>query len=396
MAKTSDFRIDFSGRGHKYSEAEKRAVLEVMEDSSTLTQGKHRDEFERKFSKYLGVEHSFAVNTATSGLELAAQLCRIQSGDEIICPAHTFTSSVYPFLKKGAKPVWADIDLETRVITTETISPLITDRTKAIIVVHLYGYAADMPAIMNLASAHGLIVIEDNAQALGAEIEGRKAGSFGDIGITSFHSHKNMTTLGEGGMISVRDPQMADVLPMLRHNGHCGFDFEREDYWIPAMGNLDLPHYGGDYLWPNNYCLGEAECALGTVLLDRLDSMNEERRQRAIRFIDAFEDFPEVKFHREDSLRHVYHQLIPYFASGIRDAFIRKMAIEKRIKCIVPYYPLNRYPLYQRLGFGSAHVPNTDDFFQNMASLPFHHWMSDEDFDYMLQSTRDTLMELRA
>jgi perosamine synthetase len=395
-SKGSGFRIDWSPRGHIYTPEEIALVADVMQNAPTLTQGEYRDSFEKAYSSYLGVEHSFAVNNATSALELAAQLCNFHPGDEIIAPAHTFTSSVYPFLKKGARPVWADIDPITRVITTDLIAKCISPKTKAILVVHLYGYMADMPGIAALAAEKGLILIEDNAQSLGASIKGRKAGSFSDFSITSFHSHKNISTLGEGGMLSVRDSGLAELVKMLRHNGHCSFNFEQEKYWLPAMGNLDLPQAEDHYLWPNNYCLGEVECALGTALLGRLDYMNAERKHRAIAFIDALKDYPEAVFHRDDSPRHVYHQLVACFPGGQRDSFIQMMAGEKGIKCITPYYPLNRYPFYQRLGFGKADIPNTDAFFDNMASLPFHHWMPEEDFQYMIQATRECLAELRA
>ncbi len=176
-----------------------------------------------------------------SALEMSAQLCRFKPGDEVVLPSHTFTASAYPYAKKGARILWADVDPRTRVITAESIEKVLTPRTRAVVVVHLYGYVADMPAIMELARKRELLVIEDAAQSIGAEVDGKKSGSFGDMAIFSFHSHKNLTTLGEGGMLYVRDPEAAAVVPALRHNGHCAYDFERPDYWKPAMGNVDMP-----------------------------------------------------------------------------------------------------------------------------------------------------------
>jgi perosamine synthetase len=388
-------RINFSGRAHKYTQEEIDAVVKAMQNAEPLTQGGYLKEFEGRFSEYIGTKYSYAVCNATAALEMAAQLCRFQEGDEVIIPSHTFTSSAYPFIKKGAKIVWADIDLQTRVITAETILKKISSRTRAVVVVHLYGYAADMPAIMEVAEKNNLIVIEDAAQSMGSEVEGKKSGTFGDFGVFSFHSHKNITTLGEGGMLTVKDERIAGVIPMLRHNGHCGFPFDREDYWVPAMGNVDIPEIYGERLWPNNYCLGEIECALGLKLLDRIDSMNGEKRTRAITFIDGLNDYPELEFHRVDSERHNYHLLVARVTNGARDKFIRQMFHEKGVKCVVQYYPLNRYPLYQKAGFGDAHCPNTDTFFDSMVSFPFQHWMSDEDFEYMLQSTKEVLKDLR-
>lgn len=392
------YRIDFSGRGHKYSSDEISAVVDVMQGDDTLTQGRFRDCFEQKFREYTASRHAFAVCNATAALELAAQLCSFLPGDEIIVPSHTFTSSVYPFVKHGAKPAWADIDLATRVVTAETIEAKITPRTKAIVAVHLYGFMAEMEPIMRLARKHDLLVIEDAAQALGSEHLGQKAGSVGDFGIYSFHSHKNITTLGEGGMLSVQSGKYADLLPMLRHNGHTTFGYQCEDYWKPAMGNVDLPELEGrsNPLFPSNYCIGEVECALGTRLLDRIDEMNAQKRARALAFIDSLAEYPELEFHRVDSTRHNYHLLVARCTNGKRDAFIRKMANEKGIKCVVQYYPLNRYDFYQKLGFGAADCPMTDLFFDNMVSFPFQHWMSDADFEYMQCMTVESLRELRS
>jgi perosamine synthetase len=390
-----EFKIPFSGRAHAYTEEEINAVVEAMREANPLTQGKHLNGFEKKFCNYIGAKRAFAVSNATAALEMSAQLCQFQAGDEVIIPSHTFTSTAYPFAKKGARIVWADIDLKTRVVTAQTLADRITPKTKAMVIPHLYGYGADMPEILGLAKRHDLLIIEDAAQVLGVEIDGKKAGTFGDFGIFSFHSHKNITTLGEGGMLLVKDESPANIIPQLRHNGHGAFPFEREDYWIPAMGNVDFPVLKEETLWPNNYCLGEVECALGVKLLDRIDAINQEKRNRAIKFIDSLTEFPELEFHKVDSTRHNYHLLAARLTNGQRDNFIRKMAQDKKIQCVVQYYPLNRYPLYQKAGFGEAECPNADKFFDNMVSFPFHHWLSEEDFNYLQTSTREVLESLR-
>jgi dTDP-4-amino-4,6-dideoxygalactose transaminase len=390
-----DWIVNFSGRGHKYTQEEMDTVVSVMQNAQPLTQGKHRDEFENKFCEYNKVSYAYSMCNATAALEVAAQLCLFKKGDELIAPSHTFTSSVYPFIKKGASVVWADIDPLTGVVTPQTIEKCITKKTKAIVVVHLYGYMADISGIMEVARKHDLLVIEDVAQAMGTDIDGKMAGTFGDFSIFSFHSHKNITTLGEGGILSVRDKKYADLIPMLRHNGHCGFNFQRENYWIPAMGNVDLPVLDGEILMPNNYCLGEVECALGVKLLNRLDQMNKEKRGRAVLFIKTLEGFNGLQFHLEDSTRHNYHLLVAQVSNGKRDEFIKKMSEEKKIQCVVQYYPLNRYDLYKKLGYGKADCLNADIFFDNMVSFPFHHWMSDKDFQYVLDSTSEISRELR-
>lgn len=394
-----DIKVNFSGRAIRYTEEEIAVVVEAMRNADPLTQGEYMRAFESKFSAWQGVAAGscFTTMNGCAALEMSAQLCCLQSGDEVVIPSHTFTASAYPYLKKGARLVWADIDPVTRVVTAQTIERVLTPKTRAVVVVHLYGYVADMPEIMALCKERGLICIEDAAQAIGAQVAGRRAGSFGDMAIFSFHSHKNMTTLGEGGMLYVADPARAAIIPALRHNGHCPYDFERPDYWKPAMGNVDVPILDGQMLMPNNFCLGEVECALGAKLLDRIDQINDEKRSRALYFIDALADCPELEFHRVDSRRHNYHLLVARMTSGTekRDAFIRTMYQEKGIKCVVQYIPLDRYDFYRRHGLDEAQCPVADAFFDSMVSFPFQHWLSEAEFDYMLTSTREVLAKLR-
>ena len=386
-----EFKVRFSGKAHDYTNEELDAVIHAIKNAEPYTQGFYQKAFEAKFCEYIGTDHAFALCNATAGLEMAAQLCRFKPGDEVIIPSHTFTSSAYPFAKKEAKIVWADIDLQTRVVTAETIAERINSKTRAIVVPHLYGYAADMPAIVDLAKANNILLIEDAAQSMGSSIDGKKTGTFGDIGVFSLHSHKNITTLGEGGMIVVKDPEVASIIPMLRHNGHCAFPFERDNYWAPAMGNVDLPELDGETLLPNNYCLGEVECAVGAKLLDRIDRINSEKRSRALYFIDRLKKYDALEFHREDSPRHNYHLLAARVTNGKRDEIMKGLAYEKGIQCVVQYYPLNRYPFYQKLGFGDANCPNTDRFFDNMISFPFHHWLSDGELEYIIKSSKEVL-----
>ncbi|MBD5553331.1 MAG: DegT/DnrJ/EryC1/StrS family aminotransferase [Desulfovibrio sp.] len=394
-----DLKINFSGRAIKYTDDEIAAVVAAMRDAEPLTQGRHLAEFERKFAEYQGVEPGscLAVMNGCAALEMSAQLCDFRPGDEVIIPSHTFTASAYPFIKHGAKPVWADIDPKTRVVTAETIARVITPKTRAVAPVHLYGYVADMPAIMELCERHNLICVEDAAQSIGSDIDGQKAGSFGDMAIFSFHSHKNLTTLGEGGMLYVRDPDLRELAPLLRHNGHCAFTGDRPNYWTPAMGNVDLPMRNGRPLMPSNYSIGEVECALGAKLLDRIDQINAEKRTRALALIDSLADFPELEFHRVANSRHNYHLLAARMSGGTaqRDRFMTKMYEQRGIKCVVQYLPLNRYDFYQKLGYGGADCPQADLFFDSMVSFPFQHWLTEADCNYLRDSIRATLTEMR-
>jgi len=391
-----EFLISFGGRSHKYTHDEVDEVRRIMESLAALTQGDAQITFENRFAAFLGVKHVFAVSNATAGLEMAAQLCQFHSGDEVVIPAHTFTSSAYPFVKHGATVVWADIDLHTRVTNASLLEPCISEKTRAIVVPHLYGYGADMPEIMELAARYGVLVVEDVAQAIGVQIGNKMAGAYGDFSVFSLHAQKNISTLGEGGVFVARHEEHVRLIPMIRHNGHCGFEFQRSDYWTPAMGNVDLPELNKEFIWPNNFCLGEVQCALGALLLDRVKSLNQEKRRRALQFIDGLVDYPEIEFHREESDRHNYHLLVGRLAAGKRDQFIRSMAVEYGIQCVVQYCPLYRYPFYQKLGFGAAECPNTDKLFDNMVSFPFHHTLEEEQLSLIIGAARKVLCRLSA
>lgn len=391
-----NFEVPFGGRPLVYTREEIDAVVELLEGQEPLTQGRHLNEFEKKLSQFLGGASVFAVNNATSALELAATLCQLTEGDEVILPSHTFTSSAYPFARTGARLVWVDIDPTTRVVCRKLIEPCLTSRTKVIVVPHLYGYAADMSTIMDLARGENLLVVEDAAQALGAKVNNQHAGTFGDFGVFSFHGQKNITTLGEGGALVVKSSQFSALVPTLRHNGSCSYPDTRSEYWKPAMGNVDLPSLRGESVWPINACIGEVECAIGSKLVERVDEINKKRRQRAIEFIDALDDCPELSFHREASERHVYHLLVAKIVEGMRDVFIDRMARFHKIQCVVQYYPLNRYPFYQKLGFGDANCPNADNFFDNMVSFPFHLSLSDLDLKRIEEASRETICFLRS
>lgn len=391
-------KIPWSGVGATYTEDEIELVARVMRETrDTFTQGKYQQEFEKKFCQYNGVRHAFAVSSCTAALELSAILTGVGPNDEVIIPAHTFCATAIPFGRTGAKIVWSDIDPDTLVVSAETLASKISSKTKVIVVVHLYGIAADMPPIIKLAKGHNLLVVEDCAQSLGAKCDGKKVGSFGDFGCFSFHTHKNISTLGEGGMLTVKDPDIAKLVPGFRHNGLRGFEEPRERYWVPAMSNVD---FDWDGIWPYNFCIGEIQCALGTAILDRIDSQIEIRAKRAEKFINAMEDYPELVFPIIPSNRRSSWHLLPVKYDGkeigkTNHDFIEMMFNTYKIKVIVQYYPLNRYPIFQKAGFGDADCPVTDDFFDNMASFPFHSWMPEEQFEYMIKSTIKTQNELR-
>ena len=298
----------------------------------------------------------------------------------------------------AAKIVWADIDKDTWVVDAQDVAKKITKRTKAIVAVHLLGMPANMPAIMELAAKHNLRVVEDCAQALGAAINGQQVGTFGDFGCFSFHAAKNMTTLGEGGMLTVKSAEDARLVPKLRHNGCCAFEGERQRYWVPAMSNVDIDE--GMEVWPNNFCIGEAQCALGSEALKTLDQVNDTLIAQRKKIIAGLADTPEIEFAKTpQGYRHIVHQFIMHLNGSAfgkkRDDLLDILTGQYKIRCIVQYYPLYRYPLFQKLGAGDHDCPILEGFWDNSFSFPWWAGMDDETIEYLVCSTKAAIAELK-
>ena len=377
----------------RLNEEEEQAVLRVLREGKTLAAGPEGAAFEQEFSQFIGSEDAVVLCNATAALEASAILSGLAPGDEVIIPAHTFVSSVVPFARTGATLKWADIDPKTRLISADTIAPLITSRTRILVVVHLYGLTADMDPIMDLAKKHNLVVVEDCAQAPGAKYKGKRAGTFGDFGCFSFHSQKNITTLGEGGMVAVKSKEVGRKVRQLRWMGNWPFEEERQSYWKPAMGNIVEPASG---VWPHNFCLGEVNCAVGRLLIKRLDQINTSRQRQAKRFKEALSGIPELVFQEvQDGCEHVYHLMAARFDGKHRDDLIRQLFEKHDMKCIVQYWPLYRSELFRKFGFETANVPETDRYFDNMISFPWWSDMGDALVDEMAQRVCRAVEEIR-
>ncbi len=393
----SGYKVNFPARMRTYSEAEIEAVVNVMRNAEAQTQGEYLRKFESDFKAYTGAQHAFAVDNCTNALHLAATLCRLMPGDEVIIPAYTFCATAIPFGSTGAKIVWADMDPETWVVSPEDIERKITPRTKAIVVVHLLGMPVDMQAVMAIAQKHGLKVVEDCAQAPGAAINGQKVGTFGDYGCYSFHGAKNITTLGEGGMLIVKSDEDAALVPGLRHNGVRSYPSDRERYWVPAMSNVDIDM---ENMWPNNFSIGEAQCALGSELLKTLDEKNDILIAQAAKLRDALVDVPEIQLVKiPKGYRHVFHQFVMHFDGSKfnknRNDLLDFLTGEAGIRAIVQYYPLYRYPLFQKLGAGEQDCPRLEKWWDDSFSLPWWIGMPDDTLDYLVASIKAGIAALK-
>jgi perosamine synthetase len=389
--------IKNSGRGHGYTQDDISAVIHAMETSDPYTQGRYQDIFENKFSEYLGDDvKSFAVSSGTAALELAAILSGVGKGDEVIIPAHTFAATAIPFARTGADIVWADIDPDTFVISPDSIKRVITPQTKVIVVVHLYGLMANMEEIMSIAQDNNILVVEDSAQALGAEINGKKSGTFGHFSCFSFHSHKHLSTLGEGGMFVLKDKALAKKVNGLKHNGLRSFEGNRQHYWKPAMSNVDFDIEG---FWPYNFCIGEIQCAVGISVLSRMDSLIQRRIDRANFIIKGLINNSEIRFQKTpEGYKNTRYTLPAFVNSGDsinNDILIESLYDKYKIQAIVQYNPLYRYPMFIKAGFSNSYCPNTDHFFDNMIALPNHDELTKEEVRYITESLNFEMSELR-
>ena len=367
-----------------FTAEESNAVLEVIE-SGWLTMGAVTGQFEQEFADYTGAKHAIAVANGTAALHLACVAAGIGPGDEVILPSLTFVATANAVRYTGATPIFTDIESEeTLNISPEFIEANISERTRAIIVVHYGGYACDMPAIMDIAKEHGLVVIEDAAHAIGSSLEKRMLGTWGQTGCFSFFSNKNMTT-GEGGMIVTNDGDLAERLRRLRSHGMTSVTWDRHkghawSYDVVALGY--------------NYRLDEIRSALGRVQLSKLDANNSRRRELTSLYREMLEELaPAVEIPFKDhpgvSACHLLPVLLP---AGIdRKRFMDKMK-EHGIQTSIHYPPIHHFSEFSKVGdFSSRPLPITEKVAAREVSLPLYPMLADEDLAVITQAVCDAL-----
>ncbi len=380
-------KVDYPEVCAMYGVEEVQAVTEAMQ-GPIYTLSTYTKKFQEEFAKFVGTKYAFAVSNAASALEMAAYLIGIEQGDEVIVPAITFFSTTLGILRLGGKIVFADIDPVTYNITAETIEEKITPETKAIYVVHLYGLPVDMDPIMQLAAKHNLTVVEDCAHTPGAEYKGKKVGGIGRYGCFSFHTAKNMTTLGEGGMITTDDDQAAADIPALRHVGMRGYK-DQEKYWIPYF--YDITDVRGRI--PYNFCMNEIQAAVGRVQLKKVTALNERRRCIAARLTEGLKDVGNLQLPVEpQGYKHVYH-LYQTVIDGDRDKFVGVLHDKYSIRTAPLYPPVYRFSIYKEMGYKEGIAPVAERIYDHSTCLPMTPALTDEQVDYMIDSVTKAAKE---
>ncbi|MBA4179669.1 MAG: aminotransferase DegT [Anaerolinea sp.] len=336
---------------------EKRAVMAVL-DSGQLAQGSRVEAFEKAFAEYIGTKHAIGVNSGTAALIVALQANGVGAGDEVITTPFSFIATATSIIACGATPVFVDIDPFDLNMDPNQLEDAITDRTKAVMPVHLYGHPARIEEIAEICEDNELALVEDAAQAHGAEHKGRRAGAFG-TGCFSFYPTKNMTT-GEGGIITTDDDEVARLCRIIRSHG-------QEQRYIHEYFGL-------------NWRMQDVNGAIGLVQLGYLEDWNRARISNAeglSRLIRSVET-PKVR----EGDRHVFHQYTVRVSKD-RDGLLKRLN-EAGVGCAVHYpIPIHQQPIMQKLGFGEGSFPVAEEAAKHVISLPIHPQLGPEDVEYI-------------
>lgn len=357
-----------------------QAVVDVLK-SDFLTTGPKIAEFEQTVADYVGAKYAVAISNGTSALHAACFAAGIEPGDEVITTPLTFAASANCVLYCGGTPVFADVDPKTYNIDPEDIQRKITDRTKAIIAVHLAGQPCDMDAIHSIAREHGLIVIEDGAHALGSVYKGKKVGSMSDMTTFSFHPVKPITT-GEGGMIVTDNEDFYKKMILFRSHG-----ITRDD---SMMKRNDGPWFYQQFNLGYNYRITDIQCALGCSQMKKLDRFLARRKEIVARYNEAFADCDNIitPYQLSDT-ESGWHLYIVQVKKCDRRQVFENMR-EKGIGVNVHYIPVYMHPYYQEHGYENVHCANAEEIYSHIISLPLYPGLTSEQQDYVI----DTLKSL--
>lgn len=345
-----------------YVGKEREYLLDAF-DSTWISKGKYVDRLESEFSHIIGRKYAVTTFNGTIALHLALKALGIGAGDEVIVPSFTFASPVNMVIQTGAKPVYADIDPKTWCIDAKDIEGKITDKTKAILAVHLYGNVCDMKPIMKTAKRNDIFVVEDVAESMFSKYDGKFAGSFGSAGCFSFQATKTITT-GEGGAVLTDDGPLAKRMRLLRDYGMR----EGKRYWHDAAGY--------------NYRLTNLQAAIGCAQLEKHEKMIEMKKRAYNRYLENLSDLPGIELQKiqkdvEAVIWAVTVKTDRRRFKGNRD-FIMRELLKKGIETRPGFYTFGMMPFYR-----APKLPVSDDVSKNVLSLPSYASISNREIDYV-------------
>jgi len=374
--------------GTIYGFEEASALMEVLQNKAPSC-GKKVKEFEDTFSSFCGAKYGIAVTSATTGLTLAAIALGIKPGDEVITTPISWISTSSAFSVLGAKIVFCDVESDTLNLDPDKLEKLITSKTKAIVPVHLYGRCCKMDKLLEIAKKHNIPVIEDCAHNPGGEYKGKKSGSMGEIGIFSFHQQKNMSTLGEGGMVITNSKEIFDRI--LSYRSLCcriygpspkylSIDEEKfpmnKEYW-----KLSFDDFG------YNYRMTDAQAAVGIVQLKKLEGLNKRRAELAQYLSNKLSSVKGIVLPEDEKNGiHTWHlymiQLTEDFKMSKRN-FMWELYTEKGIKAWSHYMPIHLTDPYVNEGHKAGECPVAEDAFNKYVTFPLHPTLTFEAMDYI-------------
>ncbi|RLI83344.1 hypothetical protein DRP04_01785 [Archaeoglobales archaeon] len=341
-----------------------------------IAKGRYISEFEQRFANYCGCKYGVAVCNGTAALHLALASLDVGKGDEVIIPAFTMAAVAFAVVYTGAKPVLVDADPETWCMSVDEVEWAITDRTRAIIPVHIYGHPCNMDELLAIADEHNLHIIEDCAEAHGAEVRGKKVGSFGDMGCFSFYSNKIITT-GEGGMIVTDDRSLAS---RARYLGDMAFEPELE---------LRFFHQEIGY----NYRLTNLQAALGLAQLERIEDFIKARQRNAKLYTELLAEINGITLPVEEkwakNVYWMYGILIEDNFGISRDKLMLRLA-EKGIETRPFFTPMHQLPCFRRRGlFENTHYPVAEELGHKGLLLPSGSDLTLEEIEYIVNAIKE-------
>lgn len=358
--------LDFEGLHNPIKEDLFKAFKEVL-DSNWFIMGNQLEEFEKEYAVWNGVKHCVGVSNGLDALTLALKALEIGPGDEVIVPSNTYIATALAVSNVGATPIFVEPRIETANLNPELIEVVITNRTKAIMPVHLYGQACEMEAIMNIANRHGLFVIEDNAQAHGAALNGRMTGSWGHINATSFYPGKNLGALGDGGAITTDNDELAHKVKVLRNYG------SQEKYKNEVLGY--------------NNRLDELQAAFLRVKLKKLDEWTAERNRIAEIYIQGLKDISGIElFTLAEGATSAYHLFV--IKTNDRQGLQTKLH-KAGIRTLIHYpIPPHLQECYQYLGYRKGDFPIAEYLADSVLSLPLFIGMNTENISFISETIK--------